>query len=150
MFISASRHSKGYATALALSLVLALVSLPFGSQHSFSQPTPQLAQRSPTRVIRFKPGSNSAIVQNSVVRGDRDIYLLDAKKGQVMQVKITSLENNAVFDIATPVNPATQTRRVLKAGVVGWSGTLPQSGEYQVIVGGTRGNATYRLQVVIR
>ena len=30
-----------------------------------------------------------------------------------------------------------------------WSGVLPEDGDYQVIVGGTRGNATYTMQVQI-
>lgn len=66
-----------------------------------------------------------------------------------MVVKIASLENNAVFDVTTPANKAGQ-RRSLKRETVSWSGTLPQTGDYQIVVGTTRGNASYRLQVTIR
>jgi hypothetical protein len=30
-----------------------------------------------------------------------------------------------------------------------WSGTLPQTGRYLIVVGGTRGNASYRLEIAI-
>ncbi|MFN6236075.1 hypothetical protein, partial [Microcystis sp.] len=52
--------------------------------------------------IRFAPGTNSATVNQSVVRGSRNIYLLRVNRGQRMDLKITSLENNAVFDVIAP------------------------------------------------
>lgn len=107
------------------------------------------AQRSRTQRIRFKPGESSATVQTAVVRGTRDTYLLGAQKGQTMTVRIQSLENNAVFDVVTPASQTGQ-RRVLKQEAVFWSGKLPVSGDYQIVVGTTRGNASYRLEVGIR
>lgn len=115
---------------------------------SKSQPN-LLAQQSRTQTIKFRPGATSAIVKNSVVRGTRDNYLLGARKGQVMTVKIDSLEKNAVFDVNTPPNAKGQ-RYALKQGVVSWTGTLPASGNYEVSVGTTRGNASYSLQVSIK
>ena len=41
--------------------------------------------------IRFARGADSATVQNSVVRGSRDVYLLDAKGAQKMEVNIIPL-----------------------------------------------------------
>lgn len=108
-----------------------------------------LAQRSRTKRIHFKPGTNSAIINTSVLRGTRDIYLLGAQTGQTMTVKIESLENNALFDVEAPPTKSGQ-RRVLRAGVTSWSGKLPDSGDYQITIGSTRGNASYRLTVTIR
>jgi hypothetical protein len=99
--------------------------------------------------IRFAAGENSAIVENAVVRGTRDIYLLGAQKGQTMTVRIRSVENNAVFNIEAPSNQAGQ-RRILRQEAVSWSGKLPATGDYQIVVGTTRGNASYKLQVIIR
>jgi len=31
-----------------------------------------------------------------------------------------------------------------------WNGALPRSGDYVIEVGGTRGNATYKLKVTVR
>ncbi len=109
----------------------------------------QLAQQSRVRRIRFAPGAISATIEDAVIRGTRDIYLVGASKGQTMIIKITSLENNAVFELKAPPNKAGQ-RRILDPETINWTGVLPQSGDYQVIVGGTRGNANYKLQVTIK
>ena len=109
----------------------------------------QMAQRSRVQRVRFASGADSATIKTSVLNGTRDMYLLDAQQGQTMQVKITSLENNAVFDIVAPSHHA-QPRRVLQQEVVTWSNVLPVTGDYQIVVGSTRGNASYRLEVTIR
>lgn len=104
-----------------------------------------MAQQSPRpRRIQFARGANSATIENAVVRGTRDTYLLNAKAGQKMTVSITSLENNAVFDIIAP------NQRAIKQESTSGSFTLPRTGDYRVIVGGTRGNATYKLKVSIK
>lgn len=52
-----------------------------------------------TKKVRFARGASSATVRGAVIRGDRDRYLVGARAGQTMTVKITSLEKNAVFQI---------------------------------------------------
>lgn len=94
--------------------------------------------------VRFARGADSATVENSVVRGSRDIYLLDARGGQKMDVSISSLENNAVFEVIAP------NGEVLKSEETRSSLTLPATGRYEIVVGGTRGNATYKLNMRIR
>ena len=86
--------------------------------------------------IKFDRGATSKTVEDAVVRGTRDIYLLGANKGQQMNVNITSLEDNAVFDVISP------SGQILERETKNWSGKLPQNGDYQIVVGGTRGNAT--------
>lgn len=66
-----------------------------------------------------------------------------------MSIRIMSLEDNAVFDVVAPPNKLGQ-RRTLKQEAVTWSNTLPETGDYQIVVGSTRGNASYRLQVTIK
>ena len=115
------------------------------SQETPVQPNLLIAQQSPRpRRIQFARGTSSATIENAVVRGTRDTYLLNARAGQKMTVTITSLENNAVFDIIAP------NRRIIKQEATSGSFTLPKTGDYRVIVGGTRGNATYKLQVSIK
>ncbi|CAD5973896.1 hypothetical protein [Planktothrix agardhii] len=94
--------------------------------------------------IRFAPGKNSATMSQSVVRGTRNIYLLKANQGQRMDLKITALENNAVFDVIAP------NGQVLKTEATQSSLKLPATGNYEIIVGGTRGNASYQLTVKIQ
>jgi hypothetical protein len=103
-----------------------------------------IAQQSRTQRIRFARGANSAVVEDAVVRGTRDIYLLGARAGQKMTVSITSVEKNAVFDIIAP------NQKMLKQEATNWSAKLPTNGDYRIVVGGTRGNATYKLRVEIK
>lgn len=99
--------------------------------------------------IRFAKGSSAATVSGTVVRGDSDRYYVGAKKGQTMSVKITSEEDNAVFQIYLPG----EEKALHGAGdgddATTWSGELPADAEYVIVVGGTRGNATYKLRVAI-
>lgn len=93
--------------------------------------------------VNFPKGANSTTIKNSVIRSDRDTYILGAKQGQTMNLKISSLENNAVFEVIAP------NGQTLIPEATTWNGKLPVNGDYQVIVGGTRGNASYELAVEI-
>jgi hypothetical protein len=108
------------------------------------KPTLLLAQHSRSERIRFAAGANAATIQTEVIRGTRDTFLVAATKGQRMSVSITSVEKNAVFDIKAP------NGRLLKQEATSWSSTLSLTGDYRVIVGGTRGNASYRLKVSVK
>ena len=99
--------------------------------------------------LKFAKGKHSATVSGSVVRGDRETYILGARSGQTMTAKITSLEKNAVFQIQNPdgeyLDGASEGDDAMT-----WSGPLPDNGDYEITVGGTRGNTTYKLTVTIR
>ncbi len=97
-----------------------------------------------TKTVKFSKGGTSARYSNSVVRGDRDTYILGASSGQVMSVNITSLENNAEFSIRSPKGGN------IASGVKKWSGQLPADGKYRIVVGGTRGNATYKIRFTVK
>ena len=99
--------------------------------------------------IQFQRGSSSATVKGAVVRGDRDRYYLGAKKGQTMSVKITSEEDNAVFQVYLPGEEEALPGAGDGDDAKDWSGDLPRDAEYVIVVGGTRGNATYTLKVSI-
>ncbi|MEA5511754.1 hypothetical protein VB715_18440 [Crocosphaera sp. UHCC 0190] len=105
--------------------------------------TTLIAQSNRTRRIQFDRGATSKTVKDSVVRGTRDIYLVGASAQQTMKISLSSLENNAVFDLVTPQGA------VIKKEVTSANLVLPLSGDYKIIVGGTRGNATYQLYVEI-
>jgi hypothetical protein len=117
---------------------------------SWSASPQTVAQRSRVKRIQFAPGASSGAVEDAVERGTRNIYLVGASKGQTLTVKITSIENNAVFDVAAPSGKIGQQRRLLLREASEWTTVLPASGDYQIIVGSTRGNASFRLQVTIR
>lgn len=107
--------------------------------------TPASSQSNRNIRVRFARGRTSTVIHNSVVRGTRDNYIVGARSGQTMIVHVAASEKNAVFDIYTPGGSDTLAREATD-----WSGRLPKSGDYVISVGGTRGNATYSLELTIR
>ena len=100
--------------------------------------------------VRFAKGTSSTTIRGSVVRGDRDRYYVTAKKGQTMSVKITSHENNAVFQVYLSGEQESLPGAGDGDDATKWSGQLPADSEYTIVVGGTRGNATYTLTIAVR
>ena len=100
--------------------------------------------------VRFARGSSSTTISGAVVRGDRDRYYLGASKGQTMSVKITSREDNAVFQVYLPGEQEALSGAGEEDDATNWSGELPVDAEYVIVVGGTRGNASYKLTVSIK
>jgi hypothetical protein len=100
--------------------------------------------------VRFAKGRSSITIREAVVRGDRDRYYVGAKAGQKMTVKITSLEKNAVFQIYFAGEQESLPRAGDGDDAMNWSGELPADNEYVIVVGGTRGNATYALTISIK
>lgn len=126
------------ASTFLVALVLGVV-IPIGA-----------SQAGVNRPIRFASGASSGSVEGTVIRGDRDVYTLDARKGQRMTVTITSEEDNAVFQLYPPGSEEGLDGADDGDDATQWKGDLPQSGRYRVVVGGTRGNASYTLTVRIR
>lgn len=96
-----------------------------------------------TEQVQFEAGRNSTVIDHAVLQGERDVYLLNAQGGQQMEVALTSIEQNAAFDVVSPSGDILTTEAQSETVL------LPHTGDYQVIVGSTRGNATYELQITI-
>ena len=101
------------------------------------------------RKVRFARGSTSTTIDGAVARGDRDRYTVGAKAGQRMTVRVHSLENNAVFQIYRPGAKRTLAGAGEGEDATTWEGELPATGNYVIVVGGTRGGAEYSLSVSI-
>ena len=121
-----------------------------------------IGQAEVVQEVHFAKGSNSALIENSVIRGERDQYSLTATAGQKMEVDITAVEKNAAFVIYQPGYRVGKDRdgfleikgATLKGAgefddATAWKGLLPSSGKYLIVVGGTRGNASYKLKIEI-
>jgi len=100
--------------------------------------------------LKFERGKISATMESGLVRGDSDTYLFRAGANRALSVAVTAFENNATAEISyrkngkwVAITGAEDTRA--------WYGKLPksQSNRYKIVVGGTRGNATYELFVGI-
>ena len=112
--------------------------------------------------IRFAHGASSAEVEGAVIRGERALYSFKARAGQHASLRISALEDNAVFQLYAPGAKPEMRDFVLEIrgnalpgadegeDAVRWEGALPASGAYLLVVGPTRGNAEYRLTVTIR
>ena len=102
-----------------------------------------------THRIHFPRGSTAITLHGTVVRGDRDTYVLRARAQQTMRVRLTSLEQNAVFQLYQPGKHATVQGAGEGEDATVWSGTVPVTGDYTIVVGATRGNTSYTLAVSI-
>jgi hypothetical protein len=105
------------------------------------------SQQDRTRRVQFARGRTSTVIRDSVVRGTKDNYIVGARKGQTLSVHITSNENNAIFDVYRYVEDG--TRLTTDDETVDWEGELTETGDYMISVSGTRGNASYRLEISI-
>ena len=54
------------------------------------------------RRIKFQRGRTSTEISNAVLRDEIDEYILNARAGQKMKVDISSVEDNASFQITRP------------------------------------------------
>jgi hypothetical protein len=113
------------------------------------------------QTIQFARGAYSATITGAVARGERSLYALSARAGQRLTVTGQSLEQNVAFQIWRPGYklPAAAGEDIQGYALRGaapaddashWSGRLPSSGRYLLVVGATRGGATYDLNIEIR
>ncbi len=122
-----------------------------------------VVQAAVVQEVQFAKGKSSTLIKQSVIRGESDQYFLTAQAGQKLAVGISALEKNAAFTIYQPGYEAGKDAdgilkikgTTLKGAGEGddataWKGALPASGKYLILVGGTRGNATYQLKITIR
>jgi predicted small lipoprotein YifL len=94
--------------------------------------------------VNFGKGESSTVLKGAVVRAESKTYLVNAAENQVMDLDITALEDNAVVQVITPAG------QVIGSEIKTMNKTLPETGDYQIIVSGTRGNATYKLNVAVK
>lgn len=137
-----------------LALVLALLPTLEAAQAAEPVPTP--------KAIFFATGSTRGTVGGQVTRGARHLYTVKALAGQIMTVNVTAPDDNIVFQVYEPGAEVTRdadgllqfTGSALSHAADGddatrWSGRLPRTGSYLIVVGSTRGNARYSMDVKI-
>jgi hypothetical protein len=101
------------------------------------------------QTIRYDAGPLSLTINGAVINGQRDRYNLSLMKGEMLDVIITSTEANAVFSIIGPDGnalPGTEEGKDTN----NWAVPAPSDGTYSIVVGSTRGNATYSLVVNVK
>jgi hypothetical protein len=142
----------GFFTA-ALALVLAAILTTVGWA---AEPVPT------PKPVFFAHGSGTGTVGGHVVRGERALYSVKAVAGQTMTVTITTPDDNAVFQIYEPDASVGRDGdgllefkgKPLHGAADGedatrWQGRLPRAGLYLIVVGSTRGNARFSMDVKV-
>lgn len=108
--------------------------------------------------ISFPRGASGAELQGGVARGETACWTLQARAGQTLEATVASLENNAVFQIYAPgwkvTRDSLEGTALPGAGdgddATRFTGPLPATGRYLIVVGTTRGGADYRLRLGVR
>lgn len=101
--------------------------------------------------IEFKPGTSSTTISGTV-RGDEQAeYVLGAKKGQRLVIKLTSVPTkSSVFQLLGPDN---DTLGLEYDANYNYSGTLPKTGDYSITVArptGSKGTSRYKITITVR
>ena len=101
--------------------------------------------------IEFKRGANSAIVSGKVRGTEEAEYLLAARKGQKLIIKLTSVpRRSSVFDLKAPDNADLGLEYDANYD---YAGVLPKTGDYLIIVvrpTTSPGTSTYKLSISVR
>ena len=101
--------------------------------------------------IEFKRGTNSTTVSGSVSNSEEYEYVLAAKKGQRLTIKITSTPvKSSVFEI---VGENHDTLGLEYDANFDYSGVLPKDGDYFITVARpttSKGTSRFKLTITIR
>lgn len=136
------KNLKGVAGLIAALLLLHLVCVVAMAQGG--------GKAEPLR-IEFKRGSTSTTVRDAISGSVEAEYVFAARKGQRLTIKLTSTpRRSAVFDLKAPDNADLGLEFDANYN---YSGTLPVTGEYLIIVvrpTTAPGKSSYKFTITIR
>ncbi len=118
----------------------------------------------PPASVRFASGANGANLDGGIARGETACFTLGAQAGQTVAVTQRDKgEGNIVLQLYRPGWKITQSAEdgVTVRGTAlpgaeegkdapAWSGRLPATGTYLLVLGTTRGGGVYRMRIEIR
>ena len=108
-----------------------------------------------SRRVKFPPGRTTVVLNGRTTGGPSESggmdpigYILRAKKGQTMTLHLTSAKKNAVFGLYAPGMALVEGAQT----VADWSGELPKTGDYEIIVfpEDEKTNTTFTLEITVR
>ena len=97
------------------------------------------------RRVQFRRGASSTTVQGKVSIALPDTYLVGAREGQVMTVHLTAPRQKVRFLIMN-----SKTTDVLADNTTNWTGTLPATGDYHILVDTDGDGRTYSMTITIK
>ncbi|MDX6611290.1 MAG: hypothetical protein QOD75_476 [Blastocatellia bacterium] len=105
--------------------------------------------------VKFPPGRTTVVLKGKTTGGPSEsggmnpiAYQLRARKGQQMTLHLVSAKKNAVFMLYSPGMNLVEGAQ----NTIDWSGTLPRTGTYEIIVfpEDEATNTTFTLEISIR
>jgi hypothetical protein len=83
-------------------------------------------------------------VQGKVSLAMPDTYLVGARAGQVMTIQLTAPNKSIRLMVMT-----SRTTEMLADNARSWTGTLPETGDYHIVVDGDERGSTYSMTISI-
>lgn len=127
-----------------------------GSKPDFNDSNEDSAsnQAPKTERIKFAKGSSSVVISGTIRGRQEIVYLVGARAGQTMEVKVTEggKNNDVVFSLFAPDG----TDLIGADGEIGgigtnWKGKLPRTGDYRIEVGVIESEKTnFKISVSIK
>ena len=106
---------------------------------------PQTGESKPaSRRVQFSRGASSTTVQGRVSLELSDTWIIGARAGQVMTVQLTS-PRKVRFMLMT-----SRTTESLADNTRSWTGTLPETGDYLILVESGDKPSTYSMTITIK
>ncbi len=107
---------------------------------------PQTGESKPaSRRVQFRRGAASTTVQGRVSIAMPDTLIVGARAGQVMTVQLTSARSTVRFMLMT-----SRTTMSLADNKRSWTGTLPETGDYLILVDSDAKSAPYSITISIK
>jgi hypothetical protein len=103
------------------------------------------ASKPASRRVQFRRGASSATVQSSVSIEMPDTWIVGARAGQVMTVQISSARSSVRFMLMT-----SRTTQSLADNTRSWTGTLPDTDDYLILVESDAKGAPYSMTISIK
>jgi len=97
------------------------------------------------RRVQFKRGTSSTTLQGRVSISLPDTYVVGARAGQVMTVTLTAPSRSVKFTVMT-----SRTTNMLADNTRSWTGTLPETDDYLIVVEGDEKGGTYSMTISIK
>ena len=97
------------------------------------------------RRVQFQRGSSSATVRGKASIALPDTYLVGAREGQVMTVQLTAPKKSVRFLVMSP-----KTTSLIADNARTWTGTLPETGDYHIIVDADERGGAYSMTISIK
>jgi hypothetical protein len=98
-----------------------------------------VAAGQPPRRVRFEPGTTTAVLKGTVKETTDAEYLLRASRGQTMRLRVSSPDDEAMsFYLYRPDGKLVDD--LATANATEWTGALPDTGDYKIVVMGYNGD----------